>query len=192
MEIRGDKLTDKENAGAALMDALKEVKGLEPVPIGTYRGFAMSVTLENFGHDYVLTLKGQMTYRAELGKDPRGNLTRIENALNGLDKRLETAKSELENLYTQIDNANAEVNKPFPQEEELKEKSARLAELNAELNIDERSAIERMADDGTERGGSDRVTAKAERPSVLSKLRAMKEVPKEPVSPAKHQEKETR
>ena len=83
MTVRGDVLTDKENAGAALVDAFKEVKGLEPVPVGSYRGFQMSLTLEDFGRDYVLTLKGQMTHRVTLGKDPRGNLTRIDNALNG-------------------------------------------------------------------------------------------------------------
>lgn len=84
MTVRGDTLTDKENAGAALMDAFKEVKGLDPVPIGSYRGFQMSLTLEDFGRDYVLTLKGQMTHRVILGKDPRGNLTRIDNVLNGI------------------------------------------------------------------------------------------------------------
>ena len=84
MTVRGDVLTDKENAGAALVDAFKEVKGLEPVQIGSYRGFQMSLTLEDFGRDYVLTLKGQMTHRVTLGKDPRGNLTRIDNALNGM------------------------------------------------------------------------------------------------------------
>jgi hypothetical protein len=77
MEVRGDKLTDKENAGAALVDAFKEVKGLS-LYCRSYRGFAMSLTLEDFGRDYVLTLKGEMTHRVSLGKDPRGNLTRIE------------------------------------------------------------------------------------------------------------------
>lgn len=72
MVVRGDVLTDKENAGAALVDAFKEVKGLEPVSIGSYRGFQMSLTLEDFGRDYVLTLKGQMSHRVTLGKDPRG------------------------------------------------------------------------------------------------------------------------
>ena len=84
MTVRGDVLTDKENAGAALVDAFKDVKGLDPVSIGSYRGFQMSLTLEDFGRDYVLTLKGQMTHRVTLGKDPRGNLTRIDNALNSM------------------------------------------------------------------------------------------------------------
>ncbi len=88
MTVRGDVLTDKENAGAALVDAMKEVKGLEPVPIGSYRGFQMSLTLEDFGKQYVLTLKGKMSHRVELGRDPRGNLIRIDNALAGMETRL--------------------------------------------------------------------------------------------------------
>ena len=88
MTVRGDILTDKENAGAALVDAMKEVKGLEPVAIGKYRGFDMFLTLEDFGKQYVLTLKGKMSHRVELGKDPRGNLVRIDNALVGMEGRL--------------------------------------------------------------------------------------------------------
>lgn len=162
MEVRGDVLTDKENAGAALVDTFKDVKGLEPLPVGNYRGFAMSLTVEDFGREFVLTLKGQMTHRVELGKDARGNLTRIDNALNNIPERMKTVQSKLENLYTQAEAAKAELGKPFPQEDELKQKSARLAELNAELNIDERTPMERMAD---------ATVAKSERPSVLQKLR---------------------
>ena len=81
MEIRGDLLTDKENAGAALLDACKEVKTSDPVQIGNYRGYAMSVEFSAWKQEYTLLLKGQMTHRATLGTDPRGNLTRIDNAL---------------------------------------------------------------------------------------------------------------
>ena len=167
MTIRGDALTDKENAGAALLDALKEAKGFEPVPIGSYRGFQMSLTLENFGKDYVLTLKGQMTHRVDLGKDARGNLTRIDNALNAIQNRLESTRSQLENTYAQIENAKAELGKPFPQEEELQTKSARLTELNIALNIDDRTPIEQIADSADMDVS---VTTKRERPSVLAKL----------------------
>ena len=141
MTVRGDVLTDKENAGAALVDAFKDVKGLDPVPIGSYRGFQMSLTLEDFGRDYVLTLKGQMTHRVTLGKDPRGNLTRIDNALNGMADRLATVQSKLESLYSQMETAKQELGKPFPQEDELRVKSARLAELNIALNIDDSGNI---------------------------------------------------
>ena len=165
MEVKGDILTDKDNAGAALLEAFKDVRGMEPVQIGNYRGLQMSLTLEDFGKTYVLTLKGQMTHRVTLGKDARGNLTRIENALSAIPERLQNAQRKLESLYAQADTAKAELGKPFPQEEELRTKSARLAELNAELNIDERTPMEQIADDSE-------ISAKAERPSVLAKLKA--------------------
>ena len=166
MTVRGDVLTDKENAGAALVDAFKEVKGLDPIPVGSYRGFQMSLTLEDFGRDYVLTLKGQMTHRVTLGKDPRGNLTRIDNALNGMADRLATTQSKLESLYSQMETAKAELGKPFPQEDELRVKSARLAELNIALNIDDKMPLEAMAEEDPPRAE----IAKSAKPSVLQKL----------------------
>ena len=163
MEVKGDLLTDKDNAGAALLEAFKDAKGLEPVPIGSYRGFAMSLTVENFGKNFYLTLKGQMSHRVELGKDARGNLVRIDNALAQMPERLQTVQSRLENVQAQLATAKAEMGKPFPQEAELQEKVARLAELNAELNIDDRMSMERAAETGA---------AKAARTSVLEKLKA--------------------
>ena len=161
MEVKGDCLTDKDNAGAAILEAFKDAKGLESVPIGTYRGFSMSLTVENFGKDFILTLKGRMSHRVELGKDARGNLVRIDNALAQMPERYKTVQGRLENVQTQLATAKAELGKPFPQEAELKEKSARLAELNAELNIDDRTPMEQAAEN---------VVAK--RPSVLGKLKA--------------------
>lgn len=143
MEVRGDALTDKENAGAALLDACKEVKGADPVPVGSYRGFAMSVSFDAFRQEYMLLLKGQMTHRATLGTDPRGNLTRIDNALSQMPQRLEAVKNQLDNLYQQQAAAKAEVGKPFPQEQELRDKSARLAELDVLLNMDAGAALRR-------------------------------------------------
>ena len=160
MEVKGDFLTDKDNAGAAILEAFKDAKGLEPVPIGSYRGFAMSLTVENFGKDFILTLKGRMSHRVELGKDARGNLVRIDNALAQMPERYKTVQGRLENVQAQLATAKAELGKPFPQEAELKEKSARLAELNAELNIDDRTPMEQAAEN---------VVAK--RPSVLDKLK---------------------
>src|SRR5699024_10721764 len=128
-------LTDKENAGAALLDACKEVKGSDPVLVGSYRGFAMSVEFNFFSKEYTLLLKGQMTHRAALGTDPRGNLTRIDNALAQMPQRLKAVKDQLDNLYQQQAAAKAEVGKPFPQEQELRDKSARLAELDVLLNM---------------------------------------------------------
>ena len=181
MEVKGDNLTDKDNAGAALLEACKEVKDLEPVPVGSYRGFQMALTLENFGRDYFLTLKGQMSHRVELGRDARGNLVRIDNALNAMPERVTSQKAYLDNLYAQVKEAKAALGKPFPQEEELRVKSARLAELNAELNIDDKTPMERLA------GDSDAV-AKSTRPSVLQKLRAP--LPEQSSPKPKHKEME--
>ena len=167
MEVKGDLLTDKDNAGAAILEAFKDAKGMEPVPIGSYRGFAMSLTVEDFGRDFILTLKGKMNHRVTLGKDARGNLTRIDNILNAMPDRLQNVRNTLDALTAQMATAKAELGKPFPQEEELRTKSARLAELNAELNIDDRTPMEQMAEDAPAVQ-----SAKAERPSVLAKLKA--------------------
>ena len=170
MEIRGDTLTDKENAGAALLDACKEVKGSEPVQIGSYRGFTMSVEFSAWKQEYTLLLKGQMTHRASLGTDPRGNLTRIDNALSQMPQRLEATKAQLDNLYQQQAAAKEEVGKPFSYEDDLRVKSARLVELDTLLNLD-----------GKGRSQPESVIAKSARPSVLDSLKR----PVPPRSPEK-------
>ena len=170
MEIRGDVLTDKENAGAALLDACKEVKTSDPVQIGSYRGFIMSVEFEAWKQEYTLLLKGQMTHRATLGTDPRGNLTRIDNALAQMPQRLEAVKNQLENLYQQQAAAKEEVGKLFPFEDDLRIKSARLVELDTLLNID-----------GKGHAQPETVAAKSARPSVLDSLKR----PVPPRSPEK-------
>ena len=162
MVVRGDSLTDKDNAGAAILEACKEVKGLEPMEIGSYRGFTMSLSVEGFGQDFILALKGQMSHRVTLGKDARGNLIRIDNALSDMPKRLQNVHAQLDNLHSQMAAAKAEIGKPFPQEAELAQKSARLAELNALLDIDSRAPAQRQAPE---------VMAKSERPSVLESLK---------------------
>ena len=161
MEIRGDRLTDKENAGAALLDTCKEVKGKDPVQIGSYRGFTMSVAFDSMWKTYTLTLKGRMTHRVELGSDARGNLVRIENALDKMPERLRSVQEQLENLYNQQAAAKAEVGKPFPQEQELAAKTARLIELDMELNLD-----------GKGQPQPEQAIAKSARPSVLDRLKA--------------------
>ena len=160
MEVRGDTLTDKENAGAALLDACKEVKGSEPVQVGSYRGFAMFVTFDAFQKEYMLQLKGRMTHRTALGADPRGNLTRIDNALSQMPQRLESVKVQLDNLYQQQAAAKEEVGKAFPYEEELRVKNARLVELDMELNMDSKGQSRPEA-----------AIAKRARPSVLEGLK---------------------
>ena len=161
MEIRGDRLTDKENAGAALLDTCKEVKGKDPVQIGSYRGFTMSVAFDSMWKTYTLTLKGRMTHRVELGSDARGNLVRIENALDKMPESLRSVQEQLENLYNQQAAAKAEVGKPFPQEQELAAKTARLIELDMELNLD-----------GKGQPQPEQAIAKSARPSILDRLKA--------------------
>lgn len=100
----------------------KDAKGLEAVPIGSYRGFNMSLTLENFGKNYILTLKGEMSHRVELGGDARGNLIRIDNVLNQIPARIEATKQQLESVRGQLETAKSEVGKPFPQEVKQKRK----------------------------------------------------------------------
>ena len=148
---------------------------MEPVPIDSYRGFQMSLTLEDFGREYVLTLKGQMSHRVTLGKDARGNLTRIDNALAGIPERLQNVQDCMDSLHTQMETARAEIGKPFPQEEELRTKSARLAQLNAELNIEDKTPLERLAGDD----------------AVPAKLKAPTSAPSTDAKP-KHREQETR
>ena len=171
MEVRGDTLTDKENAGAALLDACKEIKSSEPVQIGSYRGFAMSVFFDAWRQEYTLLLKGKMTHRASLGTDPRGNLTRIDNALTQMPQRLEATKAQLDDLYQQQAAAKLEVGKPFPYEDDLRVKSARLVELDTLLNLD-----------GRGRSQPESVIAKSARPSVLDSL-------KRPVPPRNSEKK---
>ena len=160
MEIRGDILTDKENAGAALLDAVNEIKDMNPVKIGSYRGFELEACIAAFG-EYQLTLKGGMTHTIELGADPRGNLTRIENALDRIPDRLRAVQAQLENYMQQQAAAQEELGKPFPLEQELKEKSARLIELDMELNLDGR--IEPQPE---------QIMEKTPRESVLAKLKS--------------------
>lgn len=120
----------------------------------------MSVSFDAFRQEYTLQLKGQMTHQATLGADPRGNLTRIDNALAQMPQRLEGVKAQLDNLYQQQAAAKEEVGRPFPYEDELREKSARLTELDTLLNIDSKAP-----------GQQETIVAKSTRPSVLEGLR---------------------
>ena len=160
MVIRGDTLTDKDNAGAAILEACKELKSGDTVEIGSYRGLNMSLSFNGFRVD--LILKGAMTHQAELGTDARGNLTRIDHALEAVPDRLKSVQAQLDNLYQQQAAAKAELGKPFLQETELQEKSARLAQLNALLDIDTKCPVPQVS----------KRQAKAERPSVLDKLKS--------------------
>lgn len=162
MVIKGDTLTDKDNAGAALLEACKEIKSSDPVEIGNYRGFTILLSYGGMMDGHQLTLKGAMSYTAKLGMDARGNLTRIDNALAAMPERLQAVTDQLDNLNKQQDAAKAELGKPFPQEQELKDKVSRLATLDAELNMDMGAVPPQPP--------MDRVS-KSSRPSVLESLK---------------------
>mgnify|MGYP001072863518 CR=1 FL=1 len=157
MVVQGETFTDKEEAGKALLSAYMAGNVAEMVEIGSYRGFTMFTEVRNFQRE--LVLKGTMTHRTTLGMDPIGALVRIDHTLDKMPERLEAVRTQLENLFDQREAAKAEVGKPFPREDELKEKSARLAELDVLLNID-----------GSHSQGEQAI-AKSARPSVLDSLK---------------------
>ena len=138
MTLRGISYAEKAAAGEMLLAICKEHPMSSPTEIGSYRGFKMEVFYDTVGTHYCLNLCGKAKYKVELGSDPLGNLTRIENELAKLPARLETAKTKRTETIAQLENAKAEVQKPFAFEEELKEKSERLNALNIELNLDKK------------------------------------------------------
>ena len=162
---------DCTDAGEWILAACKEVKGSDPVPLGSYRGFQMELSFDSFRHEYDITLKGSMSHRVALGTDARGNITRLDNALAGITERLERANEQLTNLYNQQEATKGELGKPFPQEAELMAKSQRLAELDAALNMED--TVESRAEKKS-----------TERPSVLADLKSKAEH----IPPAKRSE----
>ena len=138
MTLRGISYTEKAAAGEMLLAICKEYPLSAPIEIGSYRGFKMEIFYDTVGTHYCLNLCGQAKYKVELGSDPLGNLTRIENELAKLPARLEAAQIKLAETIAQLETAKVEVQKPFTFEEELKEKSKRLNALNIELNLDKK------------------------------------------------------
>jgi len=180
MEIRGTHFAEKDTAGEALLAVIKEAQGLEPLKIGSYRGFDMSLTLEDFGRQYIMTLKGEISHRVELGNDVRGNLIRIDNVLGNISGRIQAAEVQLASAREQLEMAKAEVGKPFPQEEELKTKNARLIELNAELDMEKQTTIAPTEEEPEKQ---------EKKPSILARLQSQKTQPTVS-SPNKIQRKE--
>ena len=138
MTLRGIKYTEKAAAGEMLIAICKEYPLSAPTEIGSYRGFKMEVFYDTVNAHYCLTLCGKARYKVDLGFDPLGNLTRIENELAKLPARLEAAKTKRTETIAQFETAKVEVQKPFALEDELKEKSERLNALNIELNLDKK------------------------------------------------------
>ena len=174
-EIQGRVFSEKELAGEAILAACKSYTGMEPLALGTYRGFSMELSYNSLSQEYEIALKGSMTHTVTLGTDARGNFTRMDNTLAGLDGCKEKAQVQLENLHNQQEAAKAELGKPFPQEAELAEKSARLAELDAALNMDDH-------------GMEEEVTEPEGRSSVLADLKAKAAMVCE--TPKRHMERE--
>ena len=137
MEVQGQLLSEKETAGAAILAACRELKGTEAVAFGSYRGLQMELSFDSFSREYQMVLKGKTRHPVTLGSDLRGNLFRLDHALAGIPVRLEQAGARLADLQNQQEAARAELGKPFPQESLLREKSDRLAELDALLNMEE-------------------------------------------------------
>ena len=139
MQVGGKPYTDKKEAGTAIIAMCKEIKGINAsADVGEYLGFKLNVTFDSFNNKFVMNVKGAMSHPMEVGSDPLGNITRINNVLEAMPIQLEEAQTKLSNVEHQLETAKAEVDKPFPQEAELSEKLERLAELNSLLNMDEK------------------------------------------------------
>ena len=176
MVIKGVAYGEKKTAGERLVLACSELPNAEEKVIGSYRGFELSLRFDAFRTEYQALLKGQRKYTVPLGTDPLGNIIRLDNSLNNFPERITAAENELDTLHQQQAAAQIEVEKPFPQEEELAEKSARLAELNAQLDVDEKSHEPEQDEEEQENV--------SRRPSVLAALDEKKDEA-EPVRPFK-------
>ena len=174
MVIKGVAYDEKKTAGERLVLACSELPNAEEKVIGSYRGFELSLRFDAFRTEYQALLKGQRKYTVPLGTDPLGNIIRLDNSLNNFPERITAAENELATLHQQQAAAQIEVEKPFPQEEELAEKSARLAELNAQLDVDEKSHEPEQEEE--EQKDAPR------RPSVLAALEEKSDKP-EPAKP---------
>ena len=177
MTIKGMVYDDKKAAGERLLLARQEMPSADMMLLGTYRGFELNIRFDSFKNEHQAVLRAELSYPVSLGDDARGNITRLDNAIDNFADRIADAENALQNLEQQKQAAEVEVAKPFAQEEELAEKSARLAELNALLNIDrDRSSSQDVPEETEE------TEIPATRPSVLAALGEKTNQP-EPVKP---------
>ena len=174
MTIKGMVFDEKKTAGERLMLACKEMPNADMMLLGTYRGFELNIRFDSFKNEHQIVLRGELSYPVPLGDDPRGNIVRLDNAIDNFADRIADAENALQNLEQQKQAAEVEVAKPFAQEEELQTKSARLAELDALLNMEHQSSR-------TEPEAEEKPDA---RPSVLAALEE-KADKVEPVRPFK-------
>ena len=177
MTIKGMVYDDKKAAGERLLLARQEMPNADMMLLGTYRGFELNIRFDSFKNEHQAVLRAELSYPVSLGDDARGNIIRLDNAIDNFADRIADAENALQNLEQQKRAAEVEVAKPFAQEEELAEKSARLAELNALLNIDRDRSSSQDAPEETEE-----TETPATRPSVLAALGEKTNQP-EPVKP---------
>ena len=144
-------LSDKEEAGKAILNACKDASHGQSISFGSYRGLNASVQFDSLANKFRLTLHGAVSHVMDVGNDARGNITRLDNLIENIPKRMEAVQARLDTTKQQMAAAKQELGKPFPQEGELKTKSARLAELDSELNMDSRQKPERVNEKESER-----------------------------------------
>ena len=138
MVINGNKYTEKKEAGTQLLLFCKAMTSPQQVEVGSYRGFTTYIEYDSLNREFVMVLKNEMQHKVTLGSDVFGNIQRIDNILESIPEKITKAQEQIENTKVQFENAKQEVNKPFPQEQELIEKTARLNELNILLNLDKK------------------------------------------------------
>lgn len=148
MNIKGTIFTERKEAGEKIIEICKSMTNPEPLEIGDYKGFKIILSFDTMDRKFYASMKNNLSYKTELGSDPSGNITRIDNVLNGIETRLSSIENNLEDTKKNYESAKKEIEKPFPQEEELKTKSKRLDELNIKLNLNNKD--KEIIDDGND------------------------------------------
>ena len=163
--IGGKQYLDKKEAGTAILNACKAMTNPDAVPLGEYRGFPMNLSFDSFAKEYRITLKGQLSHSGSLSTDIFGNLTRLDNLIDGFSDKLAVCRRQLDNSKNQLESAKSELDKPFPQEAELTEKSARLSEVNIMLNLDKKDneLVDGTPDEGDSVGQPEKRSKSRER-----------------------------
>ena len=148
MNIKGTDFTERKEAGEKIIEICKSMTNPEPLEIGEYKGFKIILSFDTMDRKFYASMKNNLSYKTELGSDPSGNITRIDNVLNGIETRLSSIENNFEDTKKNYESAKKEIEKPFPQEEELKTKSKRLDELNIKLNLNNKD--KEIIDDGND------------------------------------------
>ena len=148
MIIKGETFIERKEAGEKIIEICKTMTNPEPIEIGEYKGFKIMLSFDTMDRKFYMGMKNNLSYKTELGSDPSGNITRIDNVLNSIENKLSSTENNLADTKKNYENAKVEIQRPFPQEEELRAKSKRLDELNIKLNLNEKD--KEIVDDGGE------------------------------------------